>query len=114
MMPLTLAAVGEENIIRKVGGNPEVRAHLENLGFGFRRKRDGDHHHGRQSHRQCERIPGGHQQGNGQQDHDLKNVDSWEIRFFPYIKKGYPLFLSPGDRGVGPFSTACVSAQDGL
>ena len=32
-MPLTLAAVGEENIIRKVGGNPEVRAHLENLGF---------------------------------------------------------------------------------
>ena len=33
MMPLTLAAVGEENIIRKVGGNPEVRAHLENLGF---------------------------------------------------------------------------------
>ena len=33
MMPLTLAAVGEENIIRKGGGNPEVRAHLENLGF---------------------------------------------------------------------------------
>ena len=33
MMPLTLAAVGEENIIRKVGGNTEVRAHLENLGF---------------------------------------------------------------------------------
>ena len=32
-MTLTLAAVGEENIIRKVGGNPEVRAHLENLGF---------------------------------------------------------------------------------
>ena len=33
MMPLTLAAVGEENIIRKIGGKPEVRAHLENLGF---------------------------------------------------------------------------------
>lgn len=33
MMPLTFAAVGEENRIRKVGGNPEVRAHLENLGF---------------------------------------------------------------------------------
>ena len=32
-MPLTLAAVGEENIIRKIGGKPEVRAHLENLGF---------------------------------------------------------------------------------
>ena len=25
MMPLTLASVGEENIIRKVGGNPEVK-----------------------------------------------------------------------------------------
>lgn len=33
MMPLTLATVGEENTIRKIGGNPEVRAHLENLGF---------------------------------------------------------------------------------
>ena len=33
MMPLTLANVGEENMIRKVGGKPEVRAHLENLGF---------------------------------------------------------------------------------
>ena len=32
MMPLTLAA-GEENIIRKVGGNPEVKKHLEDLGF---------------------------------------------------------------------------------
>jgi ferrous iron transport protein A len=33
MMPLTLAEVGEENIIRKIGGNPEVKMHLENLGF---------------------------------------------------------------------------------
>ena len=33
MMPLVLATVGEENIIRKIGGNPEVRAQLENLGF---------------------------------------------------------------------------------
>ena len=32
-MPLTLAAVGEENMIQRVGGKPEVRAHLENLGF---------------------------------------------------------------------------------
>ena len=31
-MPLTLAAAGEENIIRKVGGNPEAKKHLE-LGF---------------------------------------------------------------------------------
>ena len=34
MMPLTLAEVGEENIIRKIGGKQEVKAHLENLGFG--------------------------------------------------------------------------------
>ncbi|MDY4954616.1 MAG: FeoA family protein, partial [Candidatus Onthomonas sp.] len=33
MMPLTLANIGEENVIRKVGGKPEVRKHLENLGF---------------------------------------------------------------------------------
>ena len=33
MMPLTLATAGEENIIKKVGGNPETRKFLENLGF---------------------------------------------------------------------------------
>ncbi|MGN0532980.1 MAG: ferrous iron transport protein A [Eubacterium sp.] len=33
MMPLALADVGEENVIKKVGGKPEVRTHLENLGF---------------------------------------------------------------------------------
>lgn len=33
MMPLVLADVGKENIIRKIGGSPEVRQHLENLGF---------------------------------------------------------------------------------
>lgn len=33
MMPLTLAVVGEDNIIKKVGGSAEVKKHLENLGF---------------------------------------------------------------------------------
>lgn len=33
MMPLCLADVGEENTIKKIGGNPEVKKHLENLGF---------------------------------------------------------------------------------
>ncbi len=33
MMPLSLAPVGEDSIIRKIGGNPEVKKHLENLGF---------------------------------------------------------------------------------
>lgn len=32
-MPLVLAGVGEENIIKKIGGTPEVKKHLENLGF---------------------------------------------------------------------------------
>ena len=33
MMPLTLAEIGEENRIKKIGGRQEVKAHLENLGF---------------------------------------------------------------------------------
>ena len=33
MMPLILAAAGETNTIRKVSGNPEVKKHLEALGF---------------------------------------------------------------------------------
>ncbi len=33
MMPLTLANAGEENIIKRIGGCPEVKKHLENLGF---------------------------------------------------------------------------------
>ena len=33
MMPLTLASIGEDNIIKKIGGKPEVKKHLENLGF---------------------------------------------------------------------------------
>ena len=32
-MPLTLANLGEENIIRKVGGSADTRKFLENLGF---------------------------------------------------------------------------------
>ena len=33
MMPLMFEQVGEENIIKKIGGSPEVKQHLENLGF---------------------------------------------------------------------------------
>lgn len=33
MMPLTFAEAGEENIIKKIGGKPEIKKHLENLGF---------------------------------------------------------------------------------
>ena len=33
MMPLTMAGIGEKNTIRRVGGRPDVRSHLEDLGF---------------------------------------------------------------------------------
>ena len=33
MMPLTLAPEGEEQVIRRIGSKPDVRKHLENLGF---------------------------------------------------------------------------------
>ncbi len=33
MLPLTLANIGEEQMIHKVGGSPEVKKHLEDLGF---------------------------------------------------------------------------------
>jgi len=32
-MPLSLADIGEENIIKRIGGSPEIKKHLENLGF---------------------------------------------------------------------------------
>ena len=33
MIPLCLAEPGESQIIKKIGGSPEVKQHLENLGF---------------------------------------------------------------------------------
>ncbi len=33
MMPLVMADPGEENIIRRVGGSPEMKKHLEDMGF---------------------------------------------------------------------------------
>ena len=33
MMPLIIAQPGEENVIRKVGGSPEMKKHLEDMGF---------------------------------------------------------------------------------
>ena len=32
-MPLILAEIGEMNIIKRVGGKPELRKHLEDMGF---------------------------------------------------------------------------------
>ena len=33
MMPLVLADGGEEAVIKRVGGSPEMKKHLEDLGF---------------------------------------------------------------------------------
>lgn len=33
MMPLILTDPGEEAVIRKLGGSPEMKKHLEDLGF---------------------------------------------------------------------------------
>ena len=33
MMPLVLASVGEAQIVKRIGGNPETKRHLEDLGF---------------------------------------------------------------------------------
>jgi len=32
-MPLTMAKIGEENSIKKIGGKPETKQFLETLGF---------------------------------------------------------------------------------
>ena len=33
MMPIAFANVGEPMIVKRIGGSPEVKRHLENLGF---------------------------------------------------------------------------------
>ncbi|MBQ7541370.1 MAG: ferrous iron transport protein A [Clostridia bacterium] len=33
MLPLSMAETGQPQIIKKIGGSPDVRQHLETLGF---------------------------------------------------------------------------------
>ncbi|MER2027197.1 MAG: FeoA family protein [Lachnospiraceae bacterium] len=33
MMPLSFAEIGQPQIIKRIGGNPETKKHLEDLGF---------------------------------------------------------------------------------
>ena len=33
MMPLTLAEIGKENIVKRITGKQQVKSHLEDLGF---------------------------------------------------------------------------------
>ena len=70
MMPLTLANVGEENMIKKVGGNPEEKTPGES-GIRSGRKRHRHHRHGGEYYRQRKGSPCGYQQGNGAENHGL-------------------------------------------
>ena len=71
MMPLIMADPGEENIIRRVGGSPEMKKHLEDLGFTGGKQCHGDEHHRRQSDCEGPGVPHCHQQGNGSENHGL-------------------------------------------
>ncbi len=33
MIPISFAEIGQECVIKRIGGNPEIKKHLENLGF---------------------------------------------------------------------------------
>ena len=33
MLPLSMAGIGQPQIIKRIGGSPDVRQHLETLGF---------------------------------------------------------------------------------
>ena len=35
MIPISFAEIGKDCIIKKIGGSPEVKKHLENLGFSI-------------------------------------------------------------------------------
>ena len=70
MMPLSLAQVGEENIIKRIGGSPEVKRHLENLGFVVGGS-DRGKHPGRQCDSECKGSPRGHQQRDGGKNYGI-------------------------------------------
>ena len=59
MMPLCFCNVGEENTIKKIGGSPEVKKHLENLGFVVG------------GNRECQGSAGRDKRGNGAEDNGM-------------------------------------------
>lgn len=73
MMPLTLADTGATYTILKVGGKPEVRAHLNDLGFVA----GGDVQVITDMMGNLivnvKETRGGHQQRNGRQDHGIRS-----------------------------------------
>lgn len=71
MMPLSLAQVGEENIIKRIGGSPEVKRHLENLGFVVGGEVTVVNNPGRQCDSECKGSPRGHQQRDGGKNYGI-------------------------------------------
>ena len=64
-MPLAFADAGEVNIIKKIGGKPEVKQHLENLGFVVGGTVSIVFFNRRKSDCKCKRFPCCNKQGNG-------------------------------------------------
>ena len=64
-MPLTMTGAGETATIRRVGGNSEVRHHLENLGFVEGSNVTVVSVVGGQRDCECKRVQDCHQQGDG-------------------------------------------------
>ena len=70
-MPLTMAAIGEENIIRRVGGNEETSVFLKTWDLLQSR----DHRnlcHRRKCNCKCQRLQGGDQSGYGKAHNGFK------------------------------------------
>ena len=77
-MPLILADSGEEAIIKKVGGSPEMKKHLEDMGFTVGGAVTVMNTIGGNLIVKNQGIPRGHQQGNGLKNHDLIKMKSKE------------------------------------
>lgn len=72
MMPLMLAQIGEENIIRKIGGSPEIKQHLENLGFVVGGTVTDGQRSGRKRHQSTSRSRASRiSEGDGEKNHDM-------------------------------------------
>ena len=81
MMPLCLANIGENNVIRKIGGTPEVKKHLENLGFVVGGNVPNRELTRRKRNRERQRGKGCHKRGNGAQNYDLGAFLNYLVKY---------------------------------
>ena len=71
-MPLSLADIGEENTVKKIGGSPEVKKHLENLGFVVGGECNGCYLPRRERNCQRKGVKSRHKRRNGEKNNDIK------------------------------------------